>query len=188
MNFLLCMKKEFIEFTKNKKFIALLFICLIGNYILESKEVENLTLYQGIFLIIMIFQFVFDITKNDFSTGGMIFLLNTKSGVLSVIFTKILFGFFVFCLLFLSSNLGKFGSFSLLKTIRLLILALFVAILTFDLTIITHGTDFFAMVLTMIISVGSMYVPTIFAIALLIIAFILVFPLYKSKTFRMSIN
>ena len=188
MNFLLCIKKEFLEFTKNKKFMALLFISLIGNYILEAKEFTSLTLYQGILLSILIFQFVFDITKNDFSTGGMIFLLNTKSGVLSVIYTKILFGFFIFCLLFLSSNLGKIGGFTLLKTIRLLILSLFVAILTFDLTIITQGTDFFAMIITMIISVGSMYVPTIFAIALLIIAFVLVFPLYKSKIFRMSIS
>ena len=182
MKFLICIKKEFLEFLKNKKWFALFVVFLIGNFILVNKGIQNLSLYQGVFLSVLIFQFIFDVTKNDFTTGGMIFLLNIKTSFISILLSKFFFALVIYGLFLISSTLG--GGISALAILRLFLLVIFVTFLSYFVTILTKGNDIFSLIITLVLGVYSMYLPTILAIICSFVVCGVIYPIFNSKYFR----
>lgn len=182
MKFLICIKKEFLEFLKNKKWFALFVIFLFGNFILVNKGIQNLSLYQGVFLSVLIFQFIFDVTKNDFTTGGMIFLLNIKTSFISILVSKFFLALVIYGLFLISSTLG--GGISALAILRLFLLVIFVTFLSYFVTILTKGNDIFSLIITLVLGVYSMYLPTILAIICSFVVCGFIYSIFNSKYFR----
>lgn len=123
-NFIICLKKEFLELFKNKKFLLFLIIICIAGFVAARKNLVELSLLFIAAVSLAICQFMLDTFKNDIETGGMIFLLNTKSNFLLLFLSKVfvsLFLGFIFFVVFYYANPVKFETFKLINYIILIL-------------------------------------------------------------------
>ena len=130
-NFIICLKKEFLELFKNKKFLLFVVIVCIAGFLVTRKNFVDLSLLFIATVSLAICQFMLDTFKNDIETGGMIFLLNTKSNFLLLFLSKVFVSLFlglIFFVVFYYANPTKFETF---KLINYIILILGVSIATF---------------------------------------------------------
>ena len=122
-NFIICLKKEILELIKNKKFIFFLLIICIAGFIAIKKNLVELSLLFIAVVALAICQFMLDTFKNDIDTGGMIFLLNTKTNFFLLLISKIFISFllgFLFLVVFYFADVEKFETFKILNYITLI--------------------------------------------------------------------
>ena len=73
----ICIKKEFLELFKNKKFLLYITIACIAGFIVAKKGLIPINAVMPAMTLLSVSQFMLDTFKTDIKNGGMFFLINT---------------------------------------------------------------------------------------------------------------
>ncbi|MBE6349883.1 MAG: hypothetical protein E7062_03915 [Spirochaetaceae bacterium] len=153
-NLCICIKKEFFELFKNKKFLLYLCVACIACFIVAKKDLIPIHALMPAMSLLTVCQFLLDTFKTDIKTGGMFFLINTKVNffilLISKIFVSLVIGF-VFVAVFYVATPEPFATF---KVFHYIFLMIGITVTTFLSVCLFANADMINFVISMVFALG----------------------------------